>query len=77
MFLGKFEDSNYVQELNYAYADIPGKKIDSEKVVEIQRLLKSTNTDLAALLQNYKVQHLGQLNETQYLDIKTKIGGVK
>ena len=39
--------------------------------------LKSTNTDLAALLQNYKVQHLGQLNETQYLDIKTKIGGVK
>lgn len=77
VFMGKFEDNNYVQELNYAYADIPGKKIDSEKVVEIQRLLKSTNTDLAALLQNYKVQHLGQLNETQYIDIKEKLGAKK
>ena len=74
VFLGKFEDSNYVQELNYAYADIPGKKIDSEKVIEIQKLLKTTNTNLQSLLQNYQVQHLAQLNETQYLDIKTKLG---
>lgn len=77
VFMGKFEDNNYVQELNYAYADIPGKKIDSEKVREIQKLLKSTNTDLGSVLQNYQVQHLGQLNETQYLDIKTKLGGDK
>ncbi len=74
VFMGKFEDNNYVQELNYAYADIPGKKIDSEKVIEIQKLLKTTNTNLQSLLQNYQVQHLAQLNETQYLDIKTKLG---
>lgn len=77
VFMGKFEDNNYVQELNYAYADIPGKKIDSEKIREIQQLLKATNTNLQSLLQNYQVQHLGQLNETQYLDIKTKLGGDK
>lgn len=77
VFMGKFEDNNYVQELNYAYADIPGKKIDGEKVREIQQLLKSTNTDLHSLLQNYQVQHLAQLNETQYIDIKTKLGGQK
>ncbi|MFY4808048.1 hypothetical protein ACOTVK_05740 [Aliarcobacter butzleri] len=77
VFMGKFEDNNYVQELNYAYADIPGKKIDSEKVIEIQKLLKTTNTNLQSLLQNYQVQHLAQLNETQYLDIKTKLGSDK
>lgn len=77
VFLGKFEDNNYVQELNYAYADIPGKKIDSEKIRDIQQLLKTTNTNLASLLQNYQVEHLGQLNEAQYLDIKTKLGGDK
>lgn len=77
VFMGKFEDNNYVQELNYAYADIPGKKIDSKKVIEIQKLLKTTNTNLQSLLQNYQVQHLAQLNETQYLDIKTKLGSDK
>lgn len=77
VFLGQFEDNNYVQEVNYAYADVPGKKIDSEKVSEIQKLLKSSNTDLGSLIQNYQVQHLAQLNESQYLDIKQKLGGKK
>lgn len=77
VFLGKFEDNNYVQEINYAYADIPGKKIDSEKIRDIQQLLKATNTNLQSLLQNYQVQHLGQLNESQYLDIKSKLGSDK
>ena len=77
VFLGKFEDNNYVQELNYAYADIPGKKIDSEKIRDIQQLLKATNTNLQSLLQNYQVQHLGQLTESQYLDIKSKLGSDK
>jgi uncharacterized protein YsxB (DUF464 family) len=77
VFLGMFEDNNYVQEMNYAYADIQGKKIDSEKIREIQALLKATNTNLASLLQNYQVNHLGHLNETQYLDIKQKLGGNK
>lgn len=77
VFLGKFEDNNYVQELNYAYADIPGKKIDSEKIRDLQHLLKTTNTNLGSLLQSYQVQHLGQLNETQYIDIKNKLGDKK
>ncbi len=77
VFMGKFEDNNYVQELNYAYADIPGKKIDSDKVREIQLLLKTNNINLSSLLQNYQVQHLGQLNETQYIDIKEKLGAKK
>jgi len=75
VFLGQFEDNNYVQELNYAYADIPGKKLDSERVLEIQKVLKSNNTDLGSLLENYQVKHLAQLNESQYLDIKQKMGG--
>lgn len=74
VFLGQFEDNNYVQELNYAYADIPGKKIDTEKVLEIQKILKTNNTDLGSLLQNYQVKHLAQLNEEQYIDIKQKLG---
>ena len=77
VFMGKFEDNNYVQEMNYAYADIPGKKIDSDKVREIQLLLKTNNINLSSLLQNYQVQHLGQLNETQYIDIKEKLGAKK
>jgi uncharacterized protein YsxB (DUF464 family) len=77
VFLGRFEDNNYVQELNYAYADIPGKKIDSEKIRDLQQLLKTTNTNLGSLLQSYQVQHLGQLNETQYIDIKNKLGDKK
>lgn len=74
VFLGKFEDNNYVQELNYAYADIPGKKINSEKITDLQKLLKQTNTNLASLLENYKVKHLGELSEAQYIDIKNKLG---
>lgn len=77
VFMGKFEDNNYVQELNYAYADIPGKKIDTEKITELQKLLKSTNTDLGSLIQNYNVKHLGQLNEPQYIEIKEKLGELK
>lgn len=74
VFLGQFEDNNYVQEINYAYADIPGKKLDTEKVLEIQKILKANNTDLGSLLENYQVKHLGQLNQTQYIDIKQKLG---
>ena len=74
VFMGKFEDNNYVQELNYAYADIPGKKIDTEKIIEIQAILKAQRVGLDSLLNNYQVKHLGQLNEEQYIDIKNKLG---
>lgn len=77
VFLGQFEDNNYVQEINYPFQSVPGQKIDSEKIREIQELLKSTNTNLASLLQTYQVQHLGQLNEQQYLDVKEKLGGTQ
>ena len=77
VFMGKFEDNNYVQELNYAYADIPGKKIDTEKIIEIQAILKAQRVGLDSLLNNYQVKHLGQLNEEQYIDIKNKLGDKK
>lgn len=77
VFMGKFEDNNYVQELNYAYADIPGKKIDTEKIIEIQAILKTQRVGLDSLLNNYQVKHLGQLNEEQYIDIKNKLGDKK
>ena len=72
--MGKFEDNNYVQEINYAYADIPGKKIDTDKIIEIQAILKASKIGLDSLLNNYQVKHLGQLNEEQYIDIKNKLG---
>lgn len=74
VFMGKFEDNNYVQEINYAYADIPGKKIDTDKIIEIQAILKAQRVGLDSLLNNYQVKHLGQLNEEQYIDIKNKLG---
>lgn len=74
VFMGKFEDNNYVQEINYAYADIPGKKIDTDKIIEIQAILKASKIGLDSLLNNYQVKHLGQLNEEQYIDIKNKLG---
>ena len=74
VFMGKFEDNNYVQEINYAYADIPGKKIDTDKIIEIQAILKASKVGLDSLLNNYQVKHLGQLNEEQYIDIKNKLG---
>lgn len=77
VFMGKFEDNNYVQEINYAYADIPGKKIDTEKIIEIQAILKAQRVGLDSLLNNYQVNHLGQLNEEQYIDIKNKLGDKK
>ncbi len=77
VFMGKFEDNNYVQEINYAYADIPGKKIDTEKIIEIQSILKAKRIGLDSLLNNYQVKHLGQLSEEQYIDIKEKLGAKK
>ncbi len=77
VFMGQFEDNNYVQEVNYAYADVQGKKIDTDKILDIQKLLKKTGTDLTSILQNYQVNHLGQLSEPQYTDIKQKLGGKK
>lgn len=77
VFMGKFEDNNYVQEINYAYADIPGKKIDTDKIIEIQAILKASKIGLDSLLNNYQVKHLGQLNEEQYIDIKNKLGDKK
>lgn len=77
VFLGQFEDNNYVQENNYAFQDVAGKKIDGDKVSEIQKLLKSSNTDFASVLKNYQVNHLAQLNEQQYISIKEQLGGKK
>ena len=77
VFMGQFEDNNYIQEVNYAYADVQGKKIDTDKIIELQKLLKNSNTDLSSIIQNYQVNHLGQLSEPQYTDIKQKLGATK
>lgn len=74
VFLGQFEDNQYIQEINYAYADVPGAKISSDEVIEIQKLLKKTGTGLDSVLQNYQVSHLAQLNKQQFTDIKQKLG---
>lgn len=74
VFLGEFEDNKYTQDINYSFNEFQGKKLDSKKVFEIKKLLDSKNINMGSLLENYKLSHLGQLNDKQYLDIKKQLG---
>jgi len=76
VFLGQFEDNKYTQDINYAFTQFQGKKLDSSKVLEIKKLIDSKNINMGSLLENYQISHLGQLNDKQYEDIKKKLGDI-
>jgi len=70
VFLGMFEDNSYVQELNYIHAEVSGAKIDTSKIAELMVVLKKNNVPVQSIVEQYKVNHLGQLTESQFNEIK-------
>jgi len=70
VFMGKFEDNDYVQELNYIHAEVSGAIIDTEKISELMVHLKKQGIAVQTVVTQYRVNHLGQLTESQYNEIK-------
>jgi len=69
VFMGKFEDNEYVQELNYIHAKVSGAVIDTEKISELIVHLKKRGISVQSVVTSYSVNHLGQLTESQYKEI--------